>query len=305
MLYRAFGEQRYSSGTTPTDYQFTGQLAPDVELYYYGARWYDPALGRFTQADTLIPQPGNPLDWDRYAYVRNDPINGSDPSGHTPWYIGGWDKKYLYTQQGNTCAVVATAVSLSILTGYTYTQADIQPVFFQTYNTYHTLPVDTTTHYITTPWNPNAQWTSVNTALGVPPIEQATGINTMFPGQIQATYSQGTYSNLMNNRINGCPTMITIALPGSDVGHVLVAIGFDPSTNQLSFYNPAYGEIWDESKVLDHYNMGRGFQTFEELWAASNFWIPSNSMVTLSIMPPTPIISLPQSGGLGIRTNIY
>ncbi|WP_343414166.1 hypothetical protein [Candidatus Amarolinea dominans] len=29
-------------------------------LYFYNARYYDPALGRFTQADTLIPNPGNP-----------------------------------------------------------------------------------------------------------------------------------------------------------------------------------------------------------------------------------------------------
>ncbi len=41
-----------------------------------------PALGRFAQADTIIPQPGNPLDWDRYSYVRNSPINYTDPSGH-------------------------------------------------------------------------------------------------------------------------------------------------------------------------------------------------------------------------------
>jgi len=83
MLYKAFGEQRHSSGTTPTDYRYTGQLGQaDIGLYYYGARWYDPALGRFTQADTIIPQPGNPLDWDRYGYVRNNPIRFIDPSGN-------------------------------------------------------------------------------------------------------------------------------------------------------------------------------------------------------------------------------
>ena len=88
LLYRAFGEQRNTINgeveeETLTDYRYTGQLEQaDVGLYYYGARWYDPALGRFTQPDTLIPQPGNPLDWDRYAYVRNSPVNYTDPTGH-------------------------------------------------------------------------------------------------------------------------------------------------------------------------------------------------------------------------------
>ena len=31
-----------------------------------------------------MPQPGNPLDWDRYAYVRNSPVNYTDPSGNRP-----------------------------------------------------------------------------------------------------------------------------------------------------------------------------------------------------------------------------
>jgi hypothetical protein len=49
---------------------------------YYNARWYDPALGRFAQADTLVPEPGNPIAWDRYAYVMNNPLRFVDPSGH-------------------------------------------------------------------------------------------------------------------------------------------------------------------------------------------------------------------------------
>ena len=51
-------------------------------LMYYNARWYDPTLGRFAQADTLIPGAGNPLAWDRYAYVNNNPVRHNDPSGH-------------------------------------------------------------------------------------------------------------------------------------------------------------------------------------------------------------------------------
>ena len=36
----------------------------------------------FVQADTLVPAPGNPMAWDRYAYVLNNPVRYTDPSGH-------------------------------------------------------------------------------------------------------------------------------------------------------------------------------------------------------------------------------
>jgi len=47
---------------------------------FYNARYYDPALGRFVSADSLIP--GGAQGLDRYAYVNNSPVNFSDPSGH-------------------------------------------------------------------------------------------------------------------------------------------------------------------------------------------------------------------------------
>jgi hypothetical protein len=47
---------------------------------YYNARWYDPSLGRFAQADTIVPD--GVQGYDRYAYVGNNPVNYADPSGH-------------------------------------------------------------------------------------------------------------------------------------------------------------------------------------------------------------------------------
>jgi RHS repeat-associated protein len=52
----------------------------DFGLMYYNARWYDPALGRMAQADTIVP--GGVQGYDRYAYVNNDPIRYTDPTGH-------------------------------------------------------------------------------------------------------------------------------------------------------------------------------------------------------------------------------
>jgi hypothetical protein len=40
-----------------------------------------PELGRFLQADSIVPDAGSAKAYDRYAYVNNDPINGSDSTG--------------------------------------------------------------------------------------------------------------------------------------------------------------------------------------------------------------------------------
>ena len=83
LRYRAYGETRYTSGTTPTSRRFTGQLEEGtIGLYDYGARFYDPLLGRFLSADTVVPEPGNPQALNRYAYVLNNPLKYIDPTGH-------------------------------------------------------------------------------------------------------------------------------------------------------------------------------------------------------------------------------
>jgi RHS repeat-associated protein len=81
--YSAFGEIRYQDGVTPTDYLYTGQRQEaELGLYYYVARWYDPAIGRFIQADTIIPDPGSAKGYDRFGYVANNPLRYTDPTGH-------------------------------------------------------------------------------------------------------------------------------------------------------------------------------------------------------------------------------
>ena len=80
--YKAWGEDRYTWGTTLTTMKYTGQREESLlGLYFYNARWYDSKLGRFIQADTIIPEPGNPMAWDRYAYTINNPVNYIDPTG--------------------------------------------------------------------------------------------------------------------------------------------------------------------------------------------------------------------------------
>jgi RHS repeat-associated protein len=84
-LFDPYGQVRYSSGTMPTDYGFTGQHADTViGLDYYSARYYDPLAGQFISADSILPGSGYDL-WglSRYAYVEGNPIVRTDPSGNT------------------------------------------------------------------------------------------------------------------------------------------------------------------------------------------------------------------------------
>ena len=63
------------------DKGFLGGVADDTTgLTNLGAREYCPGLGRFLDPDSLL-QPGNPQQFNGYAYANNDPVNQSDASG--------------------------------------------------------------------------------------------------------------------------------------------------------------------------------------------------------------------------------
>jgi RHS repeat-associated protein len=78
--YFSFGQAR--SGYVTTAQKFTGQRLDNTGLYYYGARYYDPNIGRFISADTIVPNPANPQSLNRYSYCLNNPLKYVDPTGH-------------------------------------------------------------------------------------------------------------------------------------------------------------------------------------------------------------------------------
>ena len=82
--YMPFGGDAKEQGDAKARYRFTGKEKDDSGLYYYGARYYDDAVGRFLAADSILPNVYDPQQLNRFAYVRNNPIKLVDPDGHLP-----------------------------------------------------------------------------------------------------------------------------------------------------------------------------------------------------------------------------
>jgi RHS repeat-associated protein len=76
--YDSFGYSTTQVPTGYTRYRYAGrEYDPDTQLYYYRARWYDPKARRFISEDPIGLAGGINL----YAYVSNNPIGFTDPSG--------------------------------------------------------------------------------------------------------------------------------------------------------------------------------------------------------------------------------
>ncbi len=87
--YSAFGEVigGNNTGASQSVYQWGAQSGyrmdgssgggGDCGLVKVGARYYDPAVGRFTSRDSDIAEPA-------YLYCWGDPINLTDDDGHSP-----------------------------------------------------------------------------------------------------------------------------------------------------------------------------------------------------------------------------
>jgi len=77
-----YGVTRWQSGTDYGDYDFTAQRRDNFGLLDYRARFYDPLIGRFISADSVVPDFANPQSLNRYGYTYNNPVKYTDPSGH-------------------------------------------------------------------------------------------------------------------------------------------------------------------------------------------------------------------------------
>jgi RHS repeat-associated protein len=87
--YQPFGQKTDElPGAPMTAYLFTGkEMDSSTGLYYYGSRYYDPALGRFATPDMSTAALRLPQGLNRYSYAMNNPVTLVDPNGRFAWFV--------------------------------------------------------------------------------------------------------------------------------------------------------------------------------------------------------------------------
>jgi RHS repeat-associated protein len=126
LSYTSFGEVVVDTNPGFQPFGFAGGIYdPDTGLVRFGARDYDPELGRWTAPDPLGFAAGDP---NLYAYVNSDPVNGIDPWGLETWGIGmsysagagtGLSGSTLIVVDDNWNVGLASSVSTPFMGAYT------------------------------------------------------------------------------------------------------------------------------------------------------------------------------------------
>ena len=84
--YRPYGERTKNESAAAGNRQFFHGKAFDADtgLSYFGARYYDPVVGRFMGVDAVGFREENLHSFNRYAYGNNNPYKFVDPDGNSP-----------------------------------------------------------------------------------------------------------------------------------------------------------------------------------------------------------------------------
>ncbi|EKN90440.1 RHS repeat-associated core domain protein [Leptospira interrogans str. 2002000623] len=83
MQYLPYGETFVQRGDLNFSPKFNSQeLDRESGFYFFNARFYDPGIARFTSADTIIDGELDTQGWNRFSYVKGNPIGAKDPTGH-------------------------------------------------------------------------------------------------------------------------------------------------------------------------------------------------------------------------------
>ncbi len=89
--YQPYGSKlNYQPAASSNTLGYTGKPYDNATgLSYMGARYYNPALGRFMGVDPVGYQEGNPHSHNRYAYANNNPYKFVDPDGRQAVGLSG------------------------------------------------------------------------------------------------------------------------------------------------------------------------------------------------------------------------
>src|SRR5690606_7900335 len=93
LKHKGYNELADYSATNKYKYAYSGmEWQPELglDLYDFGARNYDPAIGRWLNVDPLAEEFAG---WTPYHYVHNNPINLIDPTGMSAESIIGANKE--------------------------------------------------------------------------------------------------------------------------------------------------------------------------------------------------------------------
>jgi RHS repeat-associated protein len=84
--YRPYRERRLNQPAAAGNREFFHGKAFDADtgLSYFGARYYDPAVGRFRGVDPKAFDDKNLHSTNRFAYGNNNPYKFKDPTGEFP-----------------------------------------------------------------------------------------------------------------------------------------------------------------------------------------------------------------------------
>ena len=82
--YDEWGNLLQSVESISNPFYYAGEVYDkETGLYYLRARYYDPAMGRFINEDSIEGQVNNPLSMNLYTYCYNNPLAYIDPTGNT------------------------------------------------------------------------------------------------------------------------------------------------------------------------------------------------------------------------------
>ncbi len=105
--YDSFGNLTASTGTISNSFRYTArELDPETGLYYYRARYYDPAIGRFISEDPIRFK-GSGTNF--YGYAENNPTDFVDPTGYAPCLnidnLTQWLDDHAHNRSQHHCAL--------------------------------------------------------------------------------------------------------------------------------------------------------------------------------------------------------
>lgn len=126
LAYDPFGKRRFATGADDPNNSIVGvttrhgytshEMLDEVGVTNMNGRMYDPLLGRFVSADSNIQSPYSTQSYNRYAYVLNNPLSLTDPSGYL--FDGLFDVPFIDNAWNNHIKPVVPVVAAIVVAVY-------------------------------------------------------------------------------------------------------------------------------------------------------------------------------------------